>query len=317
MTDQQSKALQLANDNEICTLMWPENSIAHKIHQDTAAELRRLHAENQQLRAGMEAIGAGGVGPLIPAKVQHQLESSSDNELQSENGQLSTSSSTATAVWKTVPVVPTTRMVDAARSQSSFPAGVWRAMLDAAPQPPAVGPTQPSAAQKDAVFEASIDFIGTLTGMNPPPIEAAPPEIFKPFRDFTEQVCAIFFGLQPTSRAAAPQPPAVKESLTAQQPQGEQELCCESWSVNRIDDLGKIVDSSGRLIATVYGLQAEKIVACHNSYTRPQPRRKPLTESAIAALRVACRRQFNFVTMKEFSIITRAVERAHWIGGAA
>ena len=55
------------------------------------------------------------------------------------------------------------------------------------------------------------------------------------------------------------------------QKQGEQELCCESWSVNRIDDLGKIVDSSGRLIATVYGLQAEKIVACHNSYTKPKP----------------------------------------------
>ena len=34
--------------------------------------------------------------------------------------------------WKLVPVEPTTKMIDAARSQSSFPAGVWRAMLAAA-----------------------------------------------------------------------------------------------------------------------------------------------------------------------------------------
>lgn len=78
--------------------------------------------------------------------------------------------------------------------------------------------------------------------------------------------------------AAAPPPPTTEQSSAVQQPQVEQELCCESWSVNRIDDLGKIVGSSGRLIATVYGLQAEKIVACHNSYTRPQPRREPLTD---------------------------------------
>lgn len=50
----------------------------------------------------------------------------------------------------------------------------------------------PLAAQKDAVFAASIEFLGTLTGMMPPPIETAPAEVFKPFRDFTEKVCSIF-----------------------------------------------------------------------------------------------------------------------------
>lgn len=48
------------------------------------------------------------------------------------------------------------------------------------------------AQQEDAVFQASLDFIGTLTGLVPPPIEVAPPEVFKPFRDFTKKVCGIF-----------------------------------------------------------------------------------------------------------------------------
>ena len=49
--------------------------------------------------------------------------------------------------WKLVPVELTTKMIDAARSQSSFPAGVWRAMLAAAPQPPVV--EQPQVEQEE------------------------------------------------------------------------------------------------------------------------------------------------------------------------
>ena len=45
---------------------------AASAEQRAAAELRRLHAENQQLRADLEAVGAGGVGPLIPTTVQPQ-----------------------------------------------------------------------------------------------------------------------------------------------------------------------------------------------------------------------------------------------------
>jgi len=37
-----------------------------------AAELTSLHAENEQLRAELEAIGAGGVGPLIAAPQPRQ-----------------------------------------------------------------------------------------------------------------------------------------------------------------------------------------------------------------------------------------------------
>lgn len=74
-------------------------------------------------------------------------------------------------------------------------------------QPPVVKQNRLTATQKDAVFEASIDFIGTLTGMQPPPIEVAPPEIFQPFRDYTERVCSIF--------SDAPQPP--RHPLTDEQ----------------------------------------------------------------------------------------------------
>ena len=49
-----------------------------------------------------------------------------------------------------------------------------------------------AAQQKDAVFHASIDFIAKLTGLKAPPIEVAPPEVFAPFREFSERVCAIF-----------------------------------------------------------------------------------------------------------------------------
>jgi hypothetical protein len=69
-----------------------------------------------------------------------------------------------------------------------------RRAIEAAAQPAV---REPVSAKKDAVFAASIEFIGTLTDMKPPPIESAPPEVFKPFRDFTDKVCAIFADQQP------------------------------------------------------------------------------------------------------------------------
>ena len=66
---------------------------------------------------------------------------------------------------------------------------------------PAAGqePVARTAAERDELFQAAIDFIRTLTGMEPPPIEVAPPEVFAPFREFVDKVQAI------TARAA-PQP---------------------------------------------------------------------------------------------------------------
>lgn len=161
---------------------------------------QRLRARIQRLEEMLAAVGAGGVGPLMPVTVQHQHESSSDNELQRKTGDLITTAAPPQSGgippdWKLVPVKPTRGMLDAAR--------------------------------KDLVRDAEIDPM--LKGIHSAMLDAAP------------------------------------------QPQGEQEICCKIWSVNRIDDLGKIVDSSGRLIATVYGLQAEKIVACHNSHAKQKP----------------------------------------------
>ena len=48
-------------------------------------------------------------------------------------------------------------------------------------------------------------------------------------------------------------------------------------------------------------------------YTAP-PKRKPLTDDDIDALRQGEQR-LNFVTLREFRVIARAIERAHGIGG--
>lgn len=67
---------------------------------------------------------------------------------------------------------------------------------------PAAGqePVARSAAERDELLQAAIDFIRTLTGMEPPPIEVAPPEVFAPFREFVDKVQAI------TNRYSVPQP---------------------------------------------------------------------------------------------------------------
>ena len=52
-------------------------------------------------------------------------------------------------------------------------------------------PVAPPASQRDDLLQVAIDFIGTLTGMSPPPIEVAPPEVFAPFYAFVDRVQAI------------------------------------------------------------------------------------------------------------------------------
>lgn len=52
---------------------------------------------------------------------------------------------------------------------------------------------QPMAStRRDAVFDAVVAFIGTLTGTTPPPFDQAPPEVSKPFRDLADKLCTIF-----------------------------------------------------------------------------------------------------------------------------
>lgn len=49
MTNQQPEALRLARENEADAYGYPAGTVGYQLHMDTAAELRRLHAENQIL----------------------------------------------------------------------------------------------------------------------------------------------------------------------------------------------------------------------------------------------------------------------------
>lgn len=182
-----------------------------------APELRRLHAENEQLRSDLESIGAGGVGPLMPGKpadcIPRNFNTWSPNEGDT---------------WYEHPA-------DAQIIEDVFGGDM-----------PVVGD--------------EYEVIGGWCGVK------ARYRITSVSEDGDCEVECVSH-----QHAAAPKPPTTEQSSAVEQPQSEQALCCESWSVNHIDDLGKIVDSSGRLIATVYGLQAEKIVACHNSHAKQKP----------------------------------------------
>lgn len=108
---------------------------------------QRLRARIQRLEEMLAAVGAGGVGPLMPITVQHQRNPISDNELQRENGHLSTTAAPPQTGgippdWKLVPVEPTDDMLYDIQEFSHIlpPRGrrIWSHMLAAAPNPPVV-----------------------------------------------------------------------------------------------------------------------------------------------------------------------------------
>ena len=74
-------------------------------------------------------------------------------------------------------------------SESDTPAELADAILVSLAANAPAAPTH--AAQRDELLQAAIDFIGTLTGMTPPPIEVAPPVVFAPFYEFVDRVQAI------------------------------------------------------------------------------------------------------------------------------
>ena len=47
------------------------------------------------------------------------------------------------------------------------------------------------AVERDELLQVALNFIETLTGMQPPPIEIAPPEVFAPFQDFVDRIQAV------------------------------------------------------------------------------------------------------------------------------
>ena len=327
MTDQQPVALRLAAGNEHRARAWPESSGSRKFHMDTAAELRRLHqvelalkewisktewvqATAQPLELGrhradvikqrfdhlsakMEAIGAGGVGPLMKrkpsveeviqmtkdaavlgnieslfnacmhqeyckrwkAQAEHQHKSSNDNDLQPGTAHLSTS--TTLAGWKLVPVTPTIRMRQSAWAWTDAPTSVYQAMLAAAPQPPK---------QKPAIAVPAFNHVAQrkLDGLLADGWAISGYSIIKQLpssemrHGFVTAGGLVGWWQQPTT---AEQPPAVE------QPQGEQEPVPVSW-----------VENFGGGVA--YGPYHEAarnlpIGVRLNLYTRPQPPRQP------------------------------------------
>jgi hypothetical protein len=102
-------------------------------------------------------------------------------------------------------------------------------------------PAARNAAERDALLQAAIDFIGTLTGMTPPPIEVAPPEVFAPFRAFVDRVQAI------TNEYSRPAPAAQGDALH-ELAFGEEAASVEIGPMRWTDDGDKSVtlhDASG------------------------------------------------------------------------
>lgn len=125
-------------------------------HADALAEIAAIRAENVELRAQVDSIGAGGVSGPLMGKPQ-------------EMPDLTTLTERGAKAWAGVDAQGLRDGVASAGSE----------------------PVAQLASERDELFQAAIDFIRTLTGMEPPPIEVAPPNVFAPFHAFVNTVQAI------------------------------------------------------------------------------------------------------------------------------
>lgn len=120
-------------------------------HDEGGDTTKALRARITDLEDMLAAVGAGGVGPLMPITVQHQGKSSGDNELQRKTGDLITTAAPPQTDgippnWQLVPMEPTIRQMAAMGPAiracydmdgvSGNVIDVYRAMLAAAPKPP-------------------------------------------------------------------------------------------------------------------------------------------------------------------------------------
>ncbi len=342
-TATQPEALQLAD------LLDSGKHLVLVERKNAASELRRLHAENEQLRADLEAIGAGDIGPLIPATVQHQHKLSNDNDLQRENGHLITSSSTVPAGWRLVPVEPTEKMVDMGRGLSSFPDGVYRAMLDAAPQPPAPGCK--ATKRGDHVVCDDCKSAWDANDKNPPACVPAPPAVEQPhvgkepdWKDLyqkekrrAEMWIAKYekdIGKLQVAVPVAAQPPSVAARTCAnclhnKPPFGNCDGC--SQQNDDADDEGNwepIPEPQGEqepALVVAYDKQGwrqmlddmREIPDGTPLYTHPQPKREPLKKEEIDRIINDIDPIFLDTPTGFEEEFCRAIERAHGIGGEA
>ena len=239
-----------------------------------ASALTRLLAENAELQKQLEAIGAGGVGQLIPATVQHQRNHNNDNDLQRKTGHLISSSSSVPAGWKLVPVEPTREMLDAARKDLVRDAeidpmlkGIHSAILDAAPQPPVIEQKAKPACEQDEAIYRSIAANYTQQ----------PPDPAYLLRDLADDISVDAVDLIAAIRDAGLGNYSINMKLPtrvcvamcqrfsdAPQPQGEQEP---------VGEVGSMPGTTGFTMACFHASDAP---VGTKLYTRPQPRREPL-----------------------------------------
>ena len=186
----------------------------------TAAELRGLHAKVAELEAQFEAVGAGGVGPLLPrgqveqpAEQVYQMQKADGSWVDQDKPAFdyNTRNGWPTRIVYTRPqpaqqpngmVLVPKRMTTAMRRVTDQEGWTWEDLLAAAEaitedehaelgqsqQPLTVGER---AVERDEMLQVALNFIETLTGMQPPPIEIAPPEVFAPFRDFVDRIQSV------------------------------------------------------------------------------------------------------------------------------
>lgn len=80
--DKQPEALRLAERNEECAKAWLESIDAYKFRMDTAAELRRLHAENALLHYTLTAYTGVSEALAVEQTENEQLETQRDELLE-------------------------------------------------------------------------------------------------------------------------------------------------------------------------------------------------------------------------------------------
>lgn len=181
-----------------------------------AAELRLQHARIAELEAQLEAIGAGGVsGPLVGQQTRDTFTAADMATAESRGFRDGVASVAASAPAPSAHIKEpyTLAAIKAKIASNDYGAELLlqhaMALLDGASLAASAGsePVAQLASERDELFQAAIDFIRTLTGMEPPPIEVAPPDVFAPFHAFVNTVQAI------TNKRNSPPP----EGMVAEQ----------------------------------------------------------------------------------------------------
>ena len=145
----------------------------NNIHYSIDADPQGIRAMVADAISGALAFGAQGVNPPPKGHWLTPFWNAARADAQP-----------AATVYTMEALVPGSGVKHHAQLNTPLPAGT---KLYAAPQPNAA----PPASQRDELLQVALDFISTLTGMTPPPIEVAPPEVFAPFYSFVDRVQAI------------------------------------------------------------------------------------------------------------------------------